>query len=391
MEPEVQTETGGSKIFFLKFFIISIFILMIAVAYAFFADNSNRNVVSEDKIAIDVSLPNFVESGEIINARVSVVNKNNSAIKSAKLFITYDESVSSSGEIHTNKINVDIGNVEALSVVNKDAEFMFVGRQEDIRKISARLDYSVDGSAAVFVKEYKGQTKIKSEEFLLNVYGGEEAIVDLDNFYKVNLKNISNKDFTNLFLKIELPKEFSLYSSSSEQVSKIFDIPSVKSGEELEFNFKGYFKNIKNEKRNFRAYLYSKDVDEKVLAYSQLETSIISSPIEVILTAEVNDQKVGTLSIGKDANLNFIITNIGNYAIDELSVLFNFAGKKEVYSSDQKANLKRLNPGESVSFDHTFKSINASSTSVSIDIFGKTKGEFEESELIKQVYILKAE
>jgi hypothetical protein len=384
-------ETDSSKIFFLKFFVASIFLLMIAVAYAFIADSSNRNVVSEDKISLDIAVPGFVESGEEIVSKVSVSNKNNSYLRSIKIEVVYEESVSSSGEIYNNKIILDVGDVAPLSVVNKDITFKFIGKQEDVRKISAKLSYLVDGAGATFVKDFKSQIKINSDKFLVNIYGRSESIVNLNNTYKLDIKNISNEDYTNVFLKVELPKDFNLVSSSSEKISKIYEIPLIKTGESKEFDFKGYFTNIKNEKRNFRAYLYTKDTTERVLSSSQLEINIIDFPIEVILTADVEDQRVQTLSLGKSAKLDFIVTNINDYSLDDLTILVSVGQNKAIYSFDENQKLKRLAPKDTISFSYPIKNVDASTTPVTINIFGKTKGDFDEIELIKQSYILKAE
>src|SRR3989338_11470740 len=169
---------GSPDNFFMKtsmfknFFIFSLAFFVLTLSYASYVFFAGGNTVSNDNIDISILGNNFTAGGEELSFIVGITNKNNSPLDLVDLVMEYPKSSPGAGtdlSTGTERYRLSLGTIPAGAVRNENLKVVLFGEQGSVRPIKISLEYRVEGSNAIFVKEKSYEVTISSTPINLSV------------------------------------------------------------------------------------------------------------------------------------------------------------------------------------------------------------------------------
>jgi hypothetical protein len=376
----VQDTQAKHRPFFFWFFVSGFLMLILASAFLGYKYYFGQNKVSSEKISFTNNISDSNDAGAINDYQINISNSNKATIKDVKVRISYQKGYTREGELDVVNSDILLGDIASQVYVATSSKYLLIGKEGDIRKIKLNLSYKVDGSNAEFSKVFEKEIKIASPLATVKILGNKNIIEDYESAFLFKIKNLSLKDFIQSVLIIESPDGFVIKKVGDENTNR-FEIPSLKVGEEKEFKITGFFKNSTGQTKNIRGYL--SELNEKNEAGSSyaadvLEVSIINSPLNYKTEIDVQGEKRGFFSRGKENKLELSIQNVAADALTELSVLLNNKSTKENIKWDNKSedSLIKINPDQTAVLSKIITDINIGNNDYSLEIYGKRRGEF---------------
>src|SRR3989344_4516644 len=147
---------------FKKFFIFSIVFFILALGYASYMFFVGSNTVSNNNIDISVVGNTFTAGGEELPLIIEITNKNNSSLELVDLIVEYPKSSSGDLSEDTERLRQSLGTIPAGGVQNDTVKVVLFGEQGSIRPIKISIEYRVEGSNAIFIKEKIFEVSINS-------------------------------------------------------------------------------------------------------------------------------------------------------------------------------------------------------------------------------------
>jgi len=202
---------------FKNFFIFSLIFFIFTLLYASFVFFKGGNTVSNDNIDISILGNNFVAGGEELSLVVGITNKNSLAIDLVDLIMEYPKSSSSessSSSSGTERRRISLGTIPPGAVHNENLKVVLFGEQGSVRPIKISIEYRVEGSNAIFVKEKFYDVTISSTPLNLSVDAPTTISPNQD--ITLNIKATLNATVTapKILLKLNYPSGFQFGSST---------------------------------------------------------------------------------------------------------------------------------------------------------------------------------
>nr|MBP9711837.1 hypothetical protein [Candidatus Paceibacterota bacterium] len=155
--------------FFKKFFIFSLFFFFLTLGYAAYTFFAGGNTVSNDNIDIAILGNTFTAGGEELPLQIAITNKNSSALELVDLVIEYPKSSSGGLTGETERNRISLGTIPAGTVRNENIKIILYGEQGSVRPVRVSIEYRVEGSNAIFIKDKLYQVNINSTPVNLSV------------------------------------------------------------------------------------------------------------------------------------------------------------------------------------------------------------------------------
>lgn len=197
--------------FFKKFFIFSITIFVGAIGFLLFNLFFQNNDISSKNIEISVIGNTFVDGGEKLPLIVEIVNNNKIPLEFADLVIEYPKgSALNSGRGEIVRLRQSIGFISQSSVTNEKIDVLLFGEQGSIHEIKISLEYRIEGSNAIFVKDKFYKVTINSTPVDLIIDAPTDITPNQDFTFKVKtiITEKENPNNLNMILKIDYPFGF---------------------------------------------------------------------------------------------------------------------------------------------------------------------------------------
>ncbi|MDP3957857.1 MAG: hypothetical protein Q8Q36_00120 [bacterium] len=327
-----ERENDGSS-FFRKFFLGSIAFFVISVAFALFMFYGGGNVVSNEKIGLSILGPAFTEGGNPFELQFDVKNGNREQIEYADLIIEYPKGATLAGDRDTVRQRKFLGEIGAGRSVSERATIVLFGEEGSERTVKATLEYRVQGSNAIFVKEASYLVQVKSSPLLLSAESQKEA--NSNQPFELSVETLANaeKVVENILLKVEYPSGFVFSSASPAPTygNNVWRFGDLAKGARKKVSIKGTISGEDGEERSFRIYAGSasaRDPGEIGVVYnSLLQTVAIKRPFletELLLNGEAAREYV----VGSDATLEGSIewTNNLPNRVQDAEIYVKFVG-----------------------------------------------------------------
>ncbi len=334
----------------------------------------------EGQVFLKIEVQEEAASGEEIEYKVIVENRNNFNLTDSKLSFFYPEDSTPlrDGEpLDSLLANLDLGTFEQRS----EKEFLFkaiiTGEKGENKKAKAVLTYSPSNFRSVFQKTEEAITTISRVSVSVslsappNILSGQTVTVFVD------LRNETEKDLQDLQLALSYPEGFIFKKAmpSPNERNGIFNIASIKAGEGVRVSVEGEISGFEKEGKTFSAVLRKKTGDQFFDLQKSEVLLTISSPLirsEVLINdsksfaAKAGDRLKYTIKFSNDSNYNFsalelraaldgqmfdfatLKTNDGFFDQNSRTILWNAA------ASDDLGNLPPRGSGE-VSFEVNVK------------------------------------
>jgi hypothetical protein len=200
---------------FKKFFIFSIVFFILAIAFGAYTFFVGGNSVSNNNIDISVLGNAFTAGGEELPLQIEIVNRNNSPLDLVDLVVEYPKSSSSdlSGD-DNERLRSSLGTIPAGGIKNENIKVTLFGEQGSVKPIKISIEYRVEGSNAIFVKEKPYEVTISSAPINLSVDAPIEVSPNQE--ISLNVKSTLNatKAASKILLRVDYPVGFQFESAT---------------------------------------------------------------------------------------------------------------------------------------------------------------------------------
>ena len=369
---------------FKKFFIYSIIFFVLALGYASYMFFAGGNTVSNDNIDIAILGNTFTAGGDELPLQIEITNKNNSALELADLLIEYPKSSSNDLTGETERLRDSLGTIPSGGVKSDNIKVTLFGEQGSVRPIKISLEYRVEGSNAIFVKEKPYEVTISSAPIDLSMDMPTEVSSNQD--ITLNIKSTLNttKSASNILIKLDYPVGFQFESAKPAPSfgNNVWSLGDLSPGAERDISIVGKMIDVADgEEKTFHVFSGSQSDSDKSLigiVFNSLgQTILIKKPfIETKLTINGVDQReyavdshtVISGSINWVNNLDTKVNDLeiraklsGN-ALDRKTInanqgYYNSSINTIIWDKNSQQKLSEINPGDSGSVDFSVSSL----------------------------------
>jgi len=251
---------------FKKFFIFSIACFILAIGYASYMFFVGGNTVSNENIDISILGNAFTAGGEELSLQIGITNKNTSPLELVDLIIEYPKNGGEDFLQDTERFRESLGLIPAGAVRNENQKVVLFGEQGSVRKIKVSIEYRVEGSNAIFVKEKFHEVTISSSPIDLSIEAPTEISPNQD--VTLNIKTTLNatKNATDMLLKVDYPVGFQFVSSDIEPAfgNNVWDLGDLAPGVEHKVSISGKMIDVfDGEEKTFRVWTGSRSETDK--------------------------------------------------------------------------------------------------------------------------------
>ncbi len=250
-----------------KLFIIALFCLFGAGAFAAYVAFTGVNSVSNGNIDIRMLGPIASPAGEELSVDVDITNRNQTDLVLADLVIVYPEGTRSASD-HISPLpndRVSIGTIKSGETVRQTIKSVLFGEENLKRAIKVSLEYRIDGSSNIFVKDKDYPVFIGSSPIAVNIDSHKEVIPGQEAEFTIKVKSNSTNIIKGLILKADYPYGFEYSAATPEPVSEntTWVLGDIKPEEERIITLRGTMIGGDNQARVFRFYTGTENPEDK--------------------------------------------------------------------------------------------------------------------------------
>lgn len=242
---------------FKKFFILSVVFFVLAAAYASYTFFVGGNTVSNENIEISILGNAFTGGGEELPLTVGIVNKNNLSLDLVDLVVEYPKSSSGDSLEDTERFRQSLGTIPAGGLRNENVKVILFGEQGSIRPIKISLEYRVEGSNAIFVKEKIHEVSINSTPIDLSLDAPTSMSPNQDITLNIKATLNSTRPASNILIKVDYPVGFQFTSAKPPPSlgNDIWSLGDLSPGAERNISIQGRMLDVfDGEEKTFRVW-----------------------------------------------------------------------------------------------------------------------------------------
>jgi len=358
---------------FKKFFIFSMVFFVLALGYASYIFLGNNNTVSNDNIDIFIQSNAFTAGGEDYPLLLQIANRNSSPLLLADLVVEYPKGSNTDSYQDYEHLRLSLGTIPAGGVKNENIKVILFGEQGNSRQIKISLEYRVEGSNAIFVKDKDFDVSINSTPINISLDFPGEVTTNQDVNLGVKVTLNATKALPKVLLKIDYPIGFQFEGASIAPSlgNNIWSFGDLAPGTERDISIKGKMVDVfEGEKKVFHIYSGSQSASDKSMIDVVLNSvdgtlNIKKSSIEAKLFVNgiyQSEYAVDTKSpiqgqIQWKNNLETKVNNLRIYAkisgdivdrnkIRALPGFYDSSQNLIIWDKDSQSNFAEVNPGD---------------------------------------------
>ena len=211
----VEQKRNVQKSFFKKLFIGSCVFAILSGGIFIFSLFTGRARLSGENIQLTVSATTFADSGEEVNATVSIVNQNPAAMEFAKLVFKYP--LGNTRDPNALKeITRDLGTIGAGETRTEVFPMQLFGEQGNEKDFSAMVEYRLQGSNAIFEKTGGAKLTLRSSIATLLVNASDTMLSGQELPIKLTISGNASTVVKNAMVLAEFPDGCSFVSSDPQ-------------------------------------------------------------------------------------------------------------------------------------------------------------------------------
>ena len=371
-----------------KFLIGATAFFLVAIVVAVIVILNGSNLISNSNIVVDVRGPVSLKAGEAINLQTSIINRNKTALESARLLVEYPAGTRSAVDatLDLRREVFDLKNIPTGETINKTLQVLVFGGQGSQQKIKLTLEYRLAESNNVFSKKVEYDFTISDSPVTMTANLPDEINAGREFSFDIDLVSNSPTILNDLILDISFPPGFQLKDSSLAPTldGHIWSLGDITAGVEKKLTVTGVLTGQENENKSFRIVVGpSVDGDNsQSFSYGDIfKTLVIKNPFigtELSLNGQAGSEvilKPKDLVKGKIDWINNLPDNISDLememslvgsAIDRRSIkvengFYRSQDDKIIWNKSLVESLAMIRPGEtgSVSFDFSMLPLSA--------------------------------
>ena len=284
---------SGEKFFintpiFKNFFLFSIAFFILTLLYASYVFFAGGNSVSKDNIDISVLGNNFVAGGEELSLIIGIANKNTSPLDLVDLVVEYPKS-STNGAVDSalqmERYRESLGTIPAGAVRNENVKLVLFGEQGSTILMKISIEYRVEGSNAIFVKEKPYEVSINSTPINLSIDAPDSISPNQDVILNIKATLNATKPLSKILIKLDYPVGFQFSSSTPSPTlgNNIWNLGDLSPGAERSISITGKMLDVfEGEEKIFRVWSGTQSKSDKsaidVIFNSSMHAILIKKP-----------------------------------------------------------------------------------------------------------------
>jgi len=383
---EGKFDSFGEKFFmktsiFKKFFIFTATFFILTLGYAAYMFFVGGNTVSNDNIDISILGNTFTAGGEELPLVIGISNKNTSSLDLVDLVVEYPKGGISDASAEKERLRQSLGTIPSGAVRNENIKVVLFGQQGSIIPVKISIEYRVEGSNAIFVKEKNYEVSINSTPINLSVEAPRTISPNQEIVLNVKATLNATRETSKVLLKLDYPVGFQFVKAVSMPAlgNNVWDLGSLAPGVERGISITGKMLDVfDGEEKTFKISSGSQSSTDKsvinVVFNSIVHTVTIKKPfIEAkIFINGISDRQYATDSKtvvhaqihwtnNLDTKVNDLVikAKISGNAVNRKTVNAGqgfYDSSQDVVTWDKNSvkSLKDVNPGDSGSVDFSF-------------------------------------
>ena len=270
---------------FKKFFIFSIIFFILSALYASYMFFLKGNTVSNDQIEISVLGNTFTAGGEELSLQIEVVNKNALDLELADLVVEYPKGSSGENADDKERVRHSLGSISSGGMKNENVKIILFGEQGSTQPIKIYLEYRLEGSNAIFVKEKDYAVSINSAPVNIVVESPSEISSNQEMSLNVKINLNASRPASKMLVRVDYPLGFQFTKATpapsfSDNVWNLGDLPP---GSERSISISGKMLDVSDgEEKVFRVTSGSQSITDKtvigVVFNSYAHAVVVSKP-----------------------------------------------------------------------------------------------------------------
>jgi hypothetical protein len=359
---------------FKKFFIFSIAFFVLAIGYASYMFFAGGNTVSNDNIEISVLGNTFTAGGEELPLQIEIINKNSSLLELADLVVEYPNGSSGDLSGDTERLRESLGTIPSGAVKKENMKIILFGEQGSVRQVRIALEYRVEGSNAIFVKEKFFDVTISSAPINLTMEAPTEMSLNQEITLNVKATLNATKSASKILVKLDYPVGFQFISAKPAPSinNNIWSLGDLSPGSERDISIVGKMMDVLDgEEKTFHVYSgvqSENDTTNIGIVFNSLgHTILIKKPfIEAKLFVNgVYQREYATNSKtpiqgeirwinNLDTKINDlqVVAKISGSALNRKTILpkegfYDSARDMIIWDKNSRSNFSEVNPGDS--------------------------------------------
>lgn len=305
-----------------------------ALGYAYIHFEKGTNVISPEKIDIQVTGPVAVISGEESEFIVDITNRNSAELIQSDLVIQFPDGTKDP-EDRTRSLNnqrLDIGSVPAGQTVRRKISAVFFGEQNLKKNIMYSFEFNIEDSANIFNKDKIVGVTIAGSPLTTKITNVKEITNNKELTFDVEVVSNSSEPIKNVQLKVDYPFGYKLKESNIKPVgdNNIWNIGDIEALGARTVKLKGVLIGTSNLDKNFRFTLGVADAKTgqmSTVISTQDQKVSIKEPF-VLAILDLDGTTAGPLPVKFDRRIQGRIsfTNNLRYHLTDVVVEARLAG-----------------------------------------------------------------
>jgi uncharacterized repeat protein (TIGR01451 family) len=391
--PDETTYKAKTHPLLKKFLFASAIFFLVCLAIAAYVFFHGGNSISSNNVDITIAGPSTIASGQEVDATVTLVNTNSTALDFAQMTIDYPAGSFADADSNTTLTHVttDIGTIAKGASVPEPLKVFLFGGKDEAKVIKVTLQYQVSGSNAMFTKEKDYDLAIGSAPIILNLSNPTQVSSGQDITFTATLTSNSPSVLHNILVSANYPYGFTYESSSLtayQGKTNVWQIGDLKTGDTKTFTITGKLVAQDGEQRTLtlisgpKSSDPSKDIDT-TLASAQT-TLTVNKPFIAATLALADDSTHDTVAVNSNTSVNArldftntlpqnltgvsVLTTISGSALDRSSVqvgdggFYQSANGTISWDKNSTSALSSMAPSASQSLSFSFGTIKLSSS-----------------------------
>lgn len=251
-----------------KIFLVAILFFMAAATFTFYVLYNGINSVSNGNIDIRLLGPIASPAGDELSLDVNITNRNKTDLVLSDLVIAYPEGTRDARDHLTSMLNdrIELGTIPAGQTVRKTIKSILFGEENVKKNVKVSLEYRIDGSSNIFVKDKDYPIFIGSSPIAVQIDARKEVVPGQESDFSISIKSNSSNIIRGLILKADYPFGFEFNSAvpAASVENNIWVLGDIKPGEERNIELKGSLLGGENQERVFRFYTGTEDPSDKM-------------------------------------------------------------------------------------------------------------------------------
>lgn len=280
-----------------KFAQFSLGIFVLAIIVAGFIWYRGSNIVSGEKMFIDIMAPVAASGGEPFETKFTITNSNKVAVEAATLFVEYPVgfySVPDSAELP--RTSKDLGMINPGQSIVETINTLLYGEENTSKNVLVTLEYRMAGSNATLKKTTSYPIKVSSSPVNIKLSLPNEVRSGQEVEFTVDISSNTKDSIDALIVDAVYPSGFTFMSASPVPTygASVWRISDLAPQEKRTIKIRGVVDGQENEEKVIKISVGTQNsIDERIIGIvynSALESSVITKPF-LSLDIAVNNNK----------------------------------------------------------------------------------------------------